>query len=49
MRLAHGALSVDHVGNDAARSDDRDQVALPNVAVLHLANAQVSYDVFAAL
>jgi hypothetical protein len=33
MRLADGALPIQHVGDDAARSEHRNQIALPNTAI----------------
>src|ERR1019366_1820532 len=35
MRLADRSLSVEHVGNNAARSEYGNQIALPNAAILH--------------
>ena len=35
MRLADRSLTVDHVGNNAARSEYGNQVALANAAILH--------------
>ena len=35
MRLADRSLTVEHVGNNAARSEYGNQIALPNAAILH--------------